>query len=259
MSLYGVQGRLARVKDIEGDLVVVGDLHGDWKAFERAVDLFLEGDHLMVFLGDYADRGPHGLEILEGLQELLEDHGDRVIALKGNHEDYRDGRPMFVPADLPGEVEEKRPEGWSGYFPQLKERLLDRLLLAVLLPGHSLMVHGGIHIDLSMGELIEPGTRTEEAVLWSDPHEGRDAPNPRGKGTLFGPDTTDHVLSELGVRYLIRSHEPRKACTGPVLEHEGKVITVSSTSVCGGRPFLLRFGPGSDLGPGFIEEKIQFL
>ncbi|MFP4170441.1 MAG: metallophosphoesterase family protein [Methanomassiliicoccales archaeon] len=259
MSLYEVHGRLARVKDIEGDLLVVGDLHGDWNSFERAVDLFLEGDHLMVFLGDYADRGPHGLEIIEGLQELLEDHGDRVIALKGNHEDYREGRPMFVPADLPGEVEAKRPEGWRDYFPLLKQRFLDRLSLAALLPGHSLMVHGGICPDLTLEGLVEPGPRTEEAVLWSDPHEGRDAPNPRGVGTLFGPDTTHRVLDELGVRYLIRSHEPRKACKGPVLEHGGKVITVSSTSACGGMPFLLRCEPGSELSPGTMEEKVIFL
>jgi len=43
----------------------------------------------------------------------------------------------------------------------------------------------------------------------------------------------------LNVRKIIRSHEPQKALEGPVCEHEGRVITISSTSVYGGKPHML--------------------
>ena len=61
----------------------------------------------------------------------------------------------------------------------------------------------------------------------------------RGAGRLFGPDITESVLRRLDVDVLFRSHEPRKAMAGPAFDHEGRVVTLSSTGVYGGRPFLV--------------------
>jgi hypothetical protein len=41
-----------------------------------------------VFLGDYADRGISGTEVLEGVSRLLDRNRENVVLLKGNHEDY---------------------------------------------------------------------------------------------------------------------------------------------------------------------------
>ena len=42
---------------------------------------------------------------------------------------------------------------------------------------------------------------------------------------------------------IIRSHEPRKARNGPFFEHENRIVTVNSTSLYGGIPFVLNLNP----------------
>lgn len=96
-------------------IVVVGDLHGDfeaWQAIARAADLIDDGGKwsggatTLVQMGDVTDRGPGSLKIIRHLQELgngAERVGGQVIVLLGNHE------AMNVTGDLryvhPGEYE----------------------------------------------------------------------------------------------------------------------------------------------------------
>jgi len=42
---------------------------------------------LIVFLGDYVDRGPDGRAVIELVLSAMEDNRFEVVALKGNHED----------------------------------------------------------------------------------------------------------------------------------------------------------------------------
>jgi hypothetical protein len=51
------------------------------------------------------------------------------------------------------------------------------------------------------------------------------------------------VCKLLGVKRIIRSHKPAKALTGPSYSHNGRVVTISSTSVYGGEPFFLSIDP----------------
>lgn len=263
MRAYESKGRLALISEgFEGRLIVAGDIHGDLGSFLRIRELFSRDDaSLLIFLGDYADRGPHGLEVVEGVRELLEGFEDRVIALKGNHEDYRGGRPNFYPCDLISEVEFKRKAEWKEFFAELRDRFLDRLYLAALLPGRVLFVHGGVSSNLrALPDLIEPPWDVEEDVLWSDPSEWEgELPNPRGAGVLFGPDVSGSVVEALGVRHIIRSHEPAKALAGPHVQHSGRVITLSSTRVYGGRPFVLSFGPNLTREPDWVERSVVYL
>lgn len=238
------RGRLALIGSGSIDRVVVmGDLHGDLESFQRGVE-YWDDRGLLVFLGDYADRGPHGVEIIEGLLALLEGCPGQVVALQGNHEDYTpDGDPLFSPCTLIGEAEEKRGS-WSAFFPTM-ERLFANLVLSGLLPGASLFVHGGVCGELDTAESLEdPGQRQARDLLWSDPgSKPGTAPSLRGAGTIFGPDVTERVLAGLGVGSVIRSHQPRKALSGPSVEHGGRVVTVSTTRVYGGEPFILDLDP----------------
>ncbi|EDL49156.1 metallophosphoesterase [Erythrobacter sp. SD-21] len=105
-------------------IVAVGDLHGDYDAWEeiaRAAGLVDEGGHwkggttTLVQLGDITDRGPDSLRIIRQLQALQEEAaeaGGAVVVLLGNHE------AMNVLGDLryvhPGEYEafeDRRSEG----------------------------------------------------------------------------------------------------------------------------------------------------
>ena len=71
-----------------------GDVHAQYFKLKRLVDrLFIQKDDLLVFVGDYIDRGDHAFEVIEYLLKLKEKHN--CVFLKGNHEamlmDYMTG------------------------------------------------------------------------------------------------------------------------------------------------------------------------
>ena len=71
-----------------GDLFAVGDIHG---CYEQLVALMekIPIDHtkdILVFLGDYIDRGNKSYEVVQYLTHLREQH-DNIVFLKGNHEE----------------------------------------------------------------------------------------------------------------------------------------------------------------------------
>lgn len=79
-------------------LLIQGDLHGDIHSLLAALDHFqaegyLDGFRIvrpevhLVFLGDYTDRGMHGVEVLYTLMRLQLANPDQVILVRGNHED----------------------------------------------------------------------------------------------------------------------------------------------------------------------------
>lgn len=67
---------------------MVGDLHGDYASFRSDLNIANPAKDIVVFLGDYVDRGISGTEVLEGVSRLLDRNRENVVLLKGNHEDY---------------------------------------------------------------------------------------------------------------------------------------------------------------------------
>jgi diadenosine tetraphosphatase ApaH/serine/threonine PP2A family protein phosphatase len=229
-----------------GKVGVVGDLHGDYHTLQRllkAVDL--EGD-LLVFLVDYADRGPDGVEVIRTITDLRKMHPQNVVALKGNHEDFtQDGIPNFNPCTLIGEAEEKLGN-WGLYFEKELLPFIESLPLACLLAGNALLVHGGISSKiLGRQDLEAPSEELQIDLLWSDPIEGKgDDPNyRRGAGVEFGADVSEAVCKALGVERIIRSHQPQLAAKKPHTMHDGRVITLNATTVYGGLPFIYFIDP----------------
>ena len=64
-----------------GKVYACSDLHGMYKLWKQ-IENYLQEDDRLIFLGDAADRGTDGIQIMV---ELLAD--PRVTYLKGNHED----------------------------------------------------------------------------------------------------------------------------------------------------------------------------
>ena len=220
-------------------LHVVGDIHGYLDIFDslsETVNLAKDG---VIFLGDYADRGPSGVEVIEQVSSLMEENPENVVALKGNHEDYEHTLPTFGPCDLINEVKRKEGE-WIDYYMEKFNPFVNKLYLAAVLPGETLFVHGGISDKIkSPDDLRYPTKEIELDVLWSDPSYGcGQRPNRRGEGVEFGADITESICELLGVKRVIRSHEPGKARSGPFYEHDRRVITTSSTRCYGGTPFI---------------------
>lgn len=67
----------------------MSDIHGCLEPFLKALeDIDLDSeDSRLVLLGDYIDRGPESLGVLETVMGLQERCGERFIALRGNHEE----------------------------------------------------------------------------------------------------------------------------------------------------------------------------
>ncbi|MGQ9781114.1 MAG: metallophosphoesterase family protein [Nitrososphaeria archaeon] len=222
-------------------LIAVGDLHGDLESIHSLSRMFNPRTDVIIFLGDYADRGTKGIEVIEAVDTLIKKHPDNIVALKGNHEDYtQDGQPLFSPCDLIYEAETKKG-GWRRYFEHEFKPFKEKLYLAAILPKEYLFVHGGVSNKMvGLHSLRKPSKEVEMDILWSDPFkEYGEYPNLRGAGVYFGEDITVKICSLLNVKRVIRSHEPPKAARGPFCEHSGRVITISTTSVYGGKPFVL--------------------
>jgi hypothetical protein len=79
-----------------GKIMVVTDLHGDWDAFQRYRDRFLDlhdsgQADCLIFCGDLIhseseDAPDHSLEIVLNVIELQQSYGEVIITLCGNHE-----------------------------------------------------------------------------------------------------------------------------------------------------------------------------
>lgn len=222
-------------------IFVAGDLHGDLQSYTAIVNVWKkEADAFLVFLGDYADRGENGVEILESLTTLIND--ERVVALKGNHEAFLpNGCPPFSPCSLIEEVEQKRGS-WNNYYKNFLSPLFNQLYTTAILPGKILFLHGGVgNMIKNIDNLKIDSNKIEEQILWSDPvDEMGEKMNPRGAGVCFGPDITDTILARLSVKQIIRSHQPNLAPDYPFYSHSKKVMTISSTDVYGGSPYFIK-------------------
>ena len=69
-------------------VLAVGDIHG---MYEKLINLmekiqFDPEEDLLVFLGDYIDRGPDSVKCLQYVYALQHAHTNSVISLLGNHE-----------------------------------------------------------------------------------------------------------------------------------------------------------------------------
>lgn len=216
-------------------IVVIGDIHGDINTVLSIVKNLKE-NYFYIFLGDYADRGEYNVEVIDKIRNILD--MENVVALKGNHESYtKSGKPLFSPCTLINEVERKIGN-WKTYFKEILKPFIDKLYIGAILKGKILFVHGGVSSKIKS---ISDIKKNEIDILWSDPFngEGEIKNFKRGIGVLFGVNVSKFVCTNLGVKVIIRSHEPRKALLKPFFEHNGRVVTVSSTTVYGGKAHLL--------------------
>lgn len=114
----------------------MSDIHGCLKEFEDALSLIdLNNDNRLILLGDYIDGGKDSKLVLNKIIDLQNKHGDKVIALLGNHEQS---------------VLENEDEEYKDYFKWF--RRLPRYCEF----GNTIFVHAGI--DEEAGKLWKLGT-----------------------------------------------------------------------------------------------------
>ena len=216
--------------------MVIGDLHGDLDSlifilkdskFIQALES--ENQVYAVFLGDYGDRGSYSPEVYHVVLTLKSMFRENVIMLRGNHEGPPDME--FGPHDLPYFLRGRFGANWKKVYGELRQ-LFDLLCHSAVVEGKYLMLHGGLPeniislSDIAWAHETHPTKSHLEEILWSDPGEEEASyPSPRGAGRVFGREVTKAVLGRLGVKTLIRSHEP---CDGIVVQQKGRVLTLFS-------------------------------
>ncbi|WP_374469501.1 metallophosphoesterase family protein [Phenylobacterium sp.] len=206
----------------EGELVyAIGDVHGCYEAMKALLARIAadSAEHargrrpILVFLGDYVDRGPDSARVLEALLWLRRRPDLEVRLLKGNHE-----QAMLAFLERPqdgggwlrfGGVETlaaygvAAPSDPAGYGPardELLERmpashlwLLQRLEL-MLAVGDYAFVHAGVRPGAALA------AQTEDDLLWIR-QAFLEAPGPHEKVIVHGhtwlderPQLHDHRI-----------------------------------------------------------------
>ncbi|ESL05953.1 hypothetical protein TRSC58_06380 [Trypanosoma rangeli SC58] len=257
-----------------GDVVVIGDLHGQMKDLCEAIVLaggLPNPQRYLVFNGDFVDRGSNGMGVLLYIFTLLCTFPSFVFINRGNHEDIR------VNAEYGFEVEMYGKYGIE-HANQLLEALADSyqsMPLMTVLDGMILIAHGGVPrapVTLNrieslgrMRDIPTAGNNSEEEqivmdILWNDPvekfhsrqlgmqHRGQHwRTSKRGCGVEYLAPITEEFLRLNNLRLVVRSHEEVQA--GFELIHNGKCCTVfSASNYCGvsnNRAALAVFPKGS--------------
>ena len=69
-------------------ILAVGDIHGMYGKLIALMEKvkFNPEEDILIFLGDYIDRGPQSLECLDYVMDLYKQYPERVVPLLGNHE-----------------------------------------------------------------------------------------------------------------------------------------------------------------------------
>ncbi|OYT65546.1 hypothetical protein B6U74_03150 [Candidatus Bathyarchaeota archaeon ex4484_205] len=196
-------------------ILFVGDLHGDYESAESAFKLYEElSPDIIVFLGDYVDRGPKQLETINLLLRNFVEVPERVCLLRGNHEtpsmNLYYGFRSLLSADE--------------YFSYL--RIFSILPYIFISDQKLIALHGGIPVKkekdryapYSLQEILSIRKGVEDPtdpmtfqILWNDPHEEIESayPNPRGPGIYYyGFKIFEEFMSDANISFLVRAHFP---------------------------------------------------
>ncbi|WP_437315761.1 metallophosphoesterase family protein [Sorangium sp. So ce385] len=213
----------------EVELLVIGDLHGCYSCLKAALmqaDFFAklqayreDPAHnpriMLVFLGDYIDRGRFSYNgILRTVMQLFLAAPDNVFVLRGNHEYYVElnGRVLAPvrPSEAMSSLAAIAPNEVFAAYMRLFEALPNTLIF-----DRILFVHAGIPRDdtlaarwQSVSSLNDPEIRFQ--MLWSDPSEVDAIPAELQKSTArfpFGKRQFKSFMQKLGCTTLIRGHE----------------------------------------------------
>ncbi|MEV4538229.1 metallophosphoesterase [Asanoa sp. NPDC049518] len=255
-------------------LFVVADVHGhrdELAAALRAAGLvssagrWAGGDARLWLLGDYVDRGPDGIGVIDDIRALSATAGGRVRALLGNHEVQLLAAHRFGSAPVPGWEE---PGGFRGGWARFggREADLRRLtadhidwitgLPAVAVVDDHLLVHSDTLSYLRFGSTVAQINAGVAAALRSTDIAGWltlcGRMSDRGAFRAAEPshpnDAVARILDTLGGAVLVHGHstltkhfgvEPEKV-EEALRYADGRVLAVDGGIYEGGRLLLTR-------------------
>ena len=210
---------------------IIGDIHGNLLSLQTILKIIEKRKpKVIIFLGDYVDRGPHQLEcliIVLSLKILMKN----VYILRGNHESYEMNKQYgFFERFFHKYFEEQETDDYGLYHSYHDEaNFTDILSVYLVMPicaivnDSFLCLHGGIPEDIDiLNKLIglkpqdiddDIAESIEDAVfqiLWNDPEPELEgfAMNYRGPGVkFFGEDVINQFMEKYNLKFIIRAHE----------------------------------------------------
>ncbi|HEY8534029.1 MAG TPA: metallophosphoesterase family protein [Micromonospora sp.] len=256
-------------------LYVVSDIHGHRAELRRALrqaglvdDAYRwsGGEARLWFLGDYVDRGPDGIGVIDDIRRLTEEAaaaGGEVRALLGNHEALFLGAHRFAAEPVDGWHE---PQGFRGGWLRYGGRLHDMQRLtpthvewllslpAVARVDDYLLLHADTTRYLELGATVADINASVAATMASADSAKWFALfrllSHRGDFRASHPAVPDSpastMLKTLGGTVIVHGHStlprsfgiPVAAVRGPLRYADGKVIAIDGGVYLGG-PLLL--------------------
>jgi len=191
-------------------LQIVGDIHGQFVDLLRLFDFRgLPPNARYLFLGDYVDRGPNGLECMFLLMALKIKYPDQIWLLRGNHECAAINRIYGFYDECKRRYSVKL---WRSF-----QELFNALPLAAVVESKIFCIHGGLSPDLTSPDELKRVQRPVEVpdtgllcdTLWSDPDKDIVgwAENDRGVSYTFGPDVVSRFLQRNDLDLIVRAHQ----------------------------------------------------
>jgi uncharacterized tellurite resistance protein B-like protein len=232
------------------DVVVLGDLHGCYSALKAGVmqTKFLERVEayhrdksqpypILVFLGDYIDRGIFSLNgVLRSVLQLYTSAPDHVVPIRGNHEYYIEHQGQIYggvkPAEAINTLKPYLPVDVFRRYMALYETLPNMYFL-----GRTMFVHGGIPRDRALKQKWKGLASLEDAdlrfqMMWSDPSSADVIPAALQDASArfpFGRLQLQSFLQRVGCNVLVRGHEKIEAGFKSHYEGPFKLLTVFSS------------------------------
>jgi protein phosphatase len=250
----------------EGYGTFIGDTHGDFESTITAVRKYLTKSSVMVFLGDYVDRGSKSLENLLYLYILKLKYPKKIVLLRGNHESPRMNSYF-------GFRDEIHLKFHSNAFELLTafQKTYSVLPIAAISNSGILALHGGIPDNMSLITELQKIERhnldmDEDIfsplfqILWNDPEEGISGFQPnydRGGPPIkiFGEDVFTQFMEKNKLKLLIRAHDYRNA--GRKLFNK-KLLTLFTCKFYRIPRYIARINLSKDIHNADDVEVIQF-
>ncbi|WP_329811661.1 metallophosphoesterase family protein [Streptomyces sp. GSL17-113] len=233
----------------DGPLYVVGDVHGYLDELRAALRQFgiidadnkwIAGNARLWFLGDFTDRGPDGIGVIELVMQLSAEAaaaGGYCKALMGNHELLLLGAKRF--GDTPvnsGAGTASFQAAWllNGGQRTDMERLADHhvqwmsRLDAMALADNHLLVHSDASCYLDYGSTIEDvNDAITEALQRNDAEETWELFRKFTKRFAFreetaGPAAVRDMLDTFGGKRIVHGHSPIPYLLGEVDSEDGE-------------------------------------
>jgi len=189
--------------ELNGNVVFIGDTHGDFSTTKAIVERFLNVNHL-VFLGDYIDREPMKWGSIYNITYLLLlkcIYPEKIVLLKGNHE------CNYVIPCFPYEFEIETIQRYDSSNLHGKYAEVFSLMPLMVLTNNVFAAHGGILKEADLKQLRKTGKNdlgAIESLVWSDPVISSTF---RGAGNPFNEEDLIKFLDEINARVFIRGHD----------------------------------------------------